>query len=94
MADTCQNCHTNSIPKGNRKYCAACSARASAIWKKQMRAQWRAAWERDGRRGRDPALDDWASAEARRAYYREYMRRYRARKARETNPCLFEHEGA
>ena len=78
---TCVGCNARPVAPGKRRYCADCSRRASAIWKRRERAAWRAAWEAAGRVGADPGLDGWASAEARRAWRREYMRRWRRRQA-------------
>src|SRR5260370_6123544 len=62
------------IPPRNRKYCAAHSKVASALWKREHRRLWKAAgdnyWESNWKH-RTP--------EERRTYAREYMRQYRRR---------------
>ncbi len=68
----CEECGA-PVAKPKRKYCATHSARASAIWKRRFRAELRA-------RGEQTYRDYWESDEARRAYHREAMRRWRARR--------------
>ncbi|HQN09293.1 MAG TPA: hypothetical protein PLL76_19420 [Thermoanaerobaculia bacterium] len=78
---TCAACCSRPIAPGKRRYCSDCSRRASALWKRRQRAAWKAEWEAAGRTGTDPRLDGWESAEARRAWRREYMRRWRRKRA-------------
>lgn len=73
----CTNCHTRPIPPRNRRYCSECSPQASRIWKARERRRWAAAWRAKGCAGPPPYLDGWSSREAYRAYYRQYMRRWR-----------------
>lgn len=75
---TCKNCGA-PLPARHRVYCATCSRRASAIWKAKHRRIWSAEW-RTKREGPPPWLDGWANADARRRYYRLYMRRWRLKK--------------
>ena len=67
----CQNCGTAPIPTRHKRYCSTCSPLASKLWKREMR---RATSPVDA-----PSwlLAGWTSAEERRAYHREYMRRRR-----------------
>ena len=76
----CSNCLKAEIPPGNRRYCTACSPQASRIWKARERRRWSAEWRDKGRQGPPPYLDGWPSAEARRAYYRAYMRAWRRKR--------------
>jgi len=76
----CRNCKTRTIRPRHRVYCANCSPRASAIWKVRHRRQWIEEWKVQGRQGPPPYLDGWPSIEARRAYYREYMRKWRKKR--------------
>jgi len=78
----CQHCQVQPVPEGNRKYCADCSPRASAIWKAAQRREWRERWEAEGRQGDPPYLDGWPDRAAYRAYHRRYMQRRRERTAR------------
>ena len=82
----CHACQTQPIPPGNRRYCRACSPRASARWKAEHRREWARQWRADGRRGAAPWLDGWPSLEARRAYYRAYMREWRRRREASRRP--------
>lgn len=73
----CTICFVGSINAPRRKYCSdACAKEAVRRWKRDMRQhtsdQWRA-----GRTSVPPWMKGWKSAEARREYYREYMRRWR-----------------
>lgn len=74
----CQNCG-QPRPARNRRYCSKCSTRASALWKARHRRLWAAAW-RQSHQGIPPWLDGWPDLESRRAYFREYMRKWRRRK--------------
>jgi len=75
----CIYCHNRPIPKGNRKYCSVDSKKASALLKQQYREDWKARGERYWE-------DAWknSSPEARREYFRLYMREYRKRKRTQT----------
>lgn len=76
----CGHCKLNPIGPGRRKYCDACGPRASALWKASFRRDTSAQWRASGKAGSPPWLDYWPSPEARRAYYREYMKAWRARR--------------
>lgn len=76
----CHHCQTRLIPAGHRRYCDDCSRTASARWKREHRRAWNASWRAEGRQGPPPWLDGWPSADARRAYHRAYMSRWRARR--------------
>jgi hypothetical protein len=72
----CIYCHVAPITGRKRKYCDEHSDLASTIWKRKHRRVWKAAGDKYW-------LSDWKhqTPEERRAYFREYMRRYRARTA-------------
>lgn len=76
----CAACHEAPVPSTHRLYCPKCSPRASALWKRRHREEWRREWLAAGRTGPDPALDSWESPDARRAWHAAYMRNWRARK--------------
>jgi hypothetical protein len=75
----CLYCQTAPLAPGKRKYCAEHSRQASAIWKREHRRLWKAQAEKYW-------LADWPSPEARRAYFRAYMRSYRLRKRLQEPP--------
>jgi hypothetical protein len=76
----CFACQSEEIPPGHRRYCAACSPKATARWKAAHRRLWAEQWRAEGRSSPPPWLDGWPSLEARRAYYRAYMRAWRQRR--------------
>lgn len=76
----CQHCHTNQVGPRRRIYCDSCGPRASAIWKARNRPQMAELWRRDGKKGSPPWLDHWPSHDARKAYFRDYMRTWRSRR--------------
>lgn len=73
----CRNCGFYPLPSRNRRYCAACSPLASMLWKRderRRRAQRRLAHPSEFS---SDSRDYWRTLEARRRYFREYMRRRR-----------------
>ena len=71
----CAHCRVKSVRPPKRKYCSDCSTSASTLWKRRFRK---------GCRDRGEAYwRDWAPDEERRAYHREYMRRWRAKRRQE-----------
>ena len=81
----CHECQSQPIARGNRRYCAECSRRASARWKARNRRQSAERWRAEGRQGQPPWLDGWSSLDARRAYYRAYMAAWRRSRARQAS---------
>lgn len=71
----CANCGCSPLPSRHRKYCKYCGSLASVIWKRRLRSSCRARSE--------PYWRDWAPDDVRRAYQREYMRRWRAKRSAE-----------
>jgi len=67
----CHHCHARPIPPRNRLYCERCSTEASRNWKRRFRDECRS-------KGVSYRYE-WKDDERRRAYHREYMRRWRAR---------------
>jgi len=66
------------LPPSRRTYCGAACARAGVrLWKRELRARTRALWVA-GLSADPPSMDGWTSIDARRGYFREYMRRRRA----------------
>lgn len=77
---TCQGeCDSQAVTPPQRKYCRDCSKRARAIWMKRLRRLLSAQW-REGLIETPPWLDYWPSLEARRAYYRQYMKAWRLKR--------------
>ena len=71
----CQNCWTEG---GRRRYCAACRPKASAIYKRHLRREAKAAGERYWLAWWEKTYGE-AAVQKRREYQRAYMRRYRHR---------------
>lgn len=71
----CERCKCRQVPHHRRKYCDKCGTLASTLWKREKRKEWKNAGQRYW-------LDAWkhVSAEEKRRYFREYMRRYRRRR--------------
>jgi len=71
----CIFCHLTPVTGRNRKYCKEHSRLASTLWKRRHRRIWKLA-------GDQYWLIDWKNKapEERRAYFRAYMRQYRASK--------------
>ena len=70
----CVFCQLAPVTGRKRKYCDQHSSLASTIWKRKHRSVWKALG--------DPYwIADWKNKtpEERRAYFREYMRKYRKR---------------
>jgi hypothetical protein len=65
----CIYCHLAPITGRKQKYCDQHSHLASMIWKRRNRRVYKATGDRYW-------LDDW---KGKRAYFREYMRKYRKR---------------
>ena len=86
----CRSCTKSPVAPGRRLYCGACGPRASAIWKRNHRREFRTHWIRDGKQGPPPWLDNWASVEARRLYQKTYMKKWRA--ARRASAVFSPHE--
>jgi hypothetical protein len=72
----CSYCNTNPIVGRGRKYCPDHTRQASTIWKRKHRRLWKALGDKYW-------LADWKhkTPEERRAYFRNYMRAYRRRRA-------------
>jgi len=72
----CSYCRQNPVVGRNRKYCPDHARQASAIWKREHRRVWKAAGDKYW-------LDEWKNKtpEERRAYFRDYMREWRRRRA-------------
>lgn len=92
MVRLCRACGTRQVPEGRRVYCDPCGETASTRLKREYRREHARAWRESDARLKwasgstdvqPPWLDGWASAEARRAYYRAYMQRWRARRRAE-----------
>lgn len=74
----CSACQAKPVAPNRTKYCSDCAASASVLWKRRQRRAWKQSGQKYWR-------DNWKhkSDQERRAYYRAYMRTYRARKQRE-----------
>jgi hypothetical protein len=72
----CAYCHTRPLMGRGRKYCPEDGPKASVIWKREHRRAWKASGDKYW-------LADWKhkTSEERRAYFRDYMRKYRRRRA-------------
>jgi hypothetical protein len=84
----CSTCQTATVKTPRRKYCSAlCAKEAIRRLKRALRQQTLNEF-RAGRTTVPPWREGWTSDEARKAYFREYMRRWRRRR-RETAvaPC-------
>lgn len=71
--EVCVYCQAEAIVGRKRKYCDVHSRQASVIWKRLHRRLWHAAGDKYW-------LSDWKhkTPAERRAYFRQYMRQYRA----------------
>jgi len=69
--DVCQNCGDSPLPPRHSRYCARCSPLASKLWKRALRS-------RESRESKQAVptwlLEGWPSQDAKRRYFREYMR--------------------
>jgi hypothetical protein len=74
----CHSCHVKPILGRKRKYCEEHSRLASVLWKRERRRLWK-------EKGQKYWQDAWENKtpEERKAYFRQYMRQYRRRKANE-----------
>lgn len=74
---TCLIRLVSPVKAPRRKYCSAsCAREAVRVWKRDIRKHTRDQWYA-GRTTVPPWMEGWKSAEARREYYRDYMRRWR-----------------
>lgn len=81
-AARCVECH-RPVPQHRRKYCDLHGPQASKLRKREVRRVQNRAYQmacQQGLRAQSPHLNGWASREAYNAYYRDAMRRSRARK--------------
>jgi hypothetical protein len=76
----CTGCGRGVVHPPKRKYCDNCSRQASAAWKRKHRHLFSIRWRHDPA-GPPPWMDGWRTPEERRAYYRDYMRKWRKRVA-------------
>jgi hypothetical protein len=71
----CAYCHIRPVRFPRRKYCDEHAKISSLLWKRRHRQQWKASG--------DPYwTESWKNKtdDERRAYFRDYMRRYRLRR--------------
>lgn len=81
----CTICHAR-LTAARRKYCSdICTKEAIRRWKRDVREQTRQLW-RAGLSAEPPWMDGWKTPDARRAYFREYMRRRRRARREGGNP--------
>jgi len=71
----CAHCRFKPVTPPKRKYCDDCSPLASTIWKRTHRRLWNAQGDSHWRANWKHKTD-----EERKAYFREYMRKYRQKK--------------
>jgi hypothetical protein len=72
---TCQNCGATPLPTRHSRYCSACSAIASVLWKRGHRERWASS---DASAALPTWLSEgWASVEEWREYHRTYMSKRR-----------------